>query len=777
MNKLILIVTFFAFTIVRAGCDNNMYWNIGNLGSYGESFSIKYLCDQGLNENDCNRDFTNDYISHTIKIRPKINGVWGSWIDHYSLNGYLNLNFSGQGSSWWYWEDKVKNSNYEQIRIAEELQVEVNITVDAFIGYNLLTVVFNSRQVGNLQPSENVMCWGKTYNLSQALSSFGNGMTSRKFKVYESNPTSTTVQPILNINIPDAGVFDTEFTLPEPNGVNPYYYVVFEGNRNGTPVRRKWLKEVHEVGVGYFTNSPAGLNESSPDVLLSDYSFYSGGTVEYNGNGVLNNSGWYFSSSLAGNGYHTISVRVNNQGCLSNWVDTLFQVIPIVSVVSAPTYDMIATFGVGETGANIQSNSGIVIQEFPNPPLQPVITTMGKYHAVCSNQDYQFFVQSPNASLVYEWQMVYHNQLIDLGTGVSKVISIPDRDDIIRNVFQGTNASTTDYIGNEPVSMFLNFGTPSTPIATVFTGDMIVLMLRAKNITNEYSPWRRLYLGLMPKPQLIPESVLCYLDNPVLVSGSQTSIYLDSIAQTTMRSAQWDIDGLGGFEYIGDSVYHFMTNTDKLNVFKSQIVDSTWFFVYQGGGYVEYYNEASSEVCYSSIEDINIVREPIPIVAFSEVGNVTIGTPVLTTVSGSYFNPDVDLITYQFNDGSMLYTGDSLWHYMNDLGYYSLQVTVTDQYGCYVENNYTNYWLVPGVLELLENIENNILTVYPVPVENQLTVISDEQILSIIIIDVNGSIIYSGTENILDMSSYDSGIYWVKVTTNMNVYNRKIIKL
>lgn len=759
-----------------AACSNNMSWIAGEYGSYhnNDIMTLRTLFNQGAQFNNCNRNYEDDYLNHSIRIRTRNGGNYGSWMEDQTFYYYLPFNLTN--NTIWTLEDRIASSVIPEIRNAEALQFEVTFVLDAVFGTNTLKVTFVTNQVGNVYPVESVLCWAKEYPLSYFLNSFGTGLTSRALKIYDENPINTTIQPFYAVTIPDVGAFDSDFVLPEPTTVNPVYYVVFSGMRYGKVVRRRWIKQVYEVGNANFSSVPSGISEVSADVLLSNYSTYSGGVVEYSGNGVLNSSDWFFSPSLAGVGSHNINIRVDNQGCKSYWSDAYFQVSPIVSVLSAPNIDMESTFGLGELGANVQAISGAIIQPLPNPALPPQISTLGKYHAVCSDKDYNFGILSPNASLTYEWQMVYHNQLFNLGQGVNKTVSMPTRNDIIRNVYQGVNPSQSSFTGNEPVSMFINFGTNPSPIGTVYTGDMIVLMVRSRNVSNEVSPWKKLYLGLMPSPLLESSTKLCYDDNPLLVSTSNTQVYLDSLETTTIRSVLWDVDALGGYEYVGDSIYHFMQNTNKLNIFKAQVVDSSHSFVHVGGGqYAPYYHEASSEVCYSSIEDVKIIRKPIPTITFSEVGNINVGTPVLTVVSGSYFDLNTDTIAYQFSDGSMQYQGDSLWHYFNDLGYYSLNVTVTDLYGCATESQFDNYWLVPGVLSLEE--EESLLEIYPVPAYDKVTIVLSGVLENVSVFDLSGNLVMSTIENQFDISHLESGTYVLTIQTSERVFTRKIMKL
>ena len=79
----------------------------------------------------------------------------------------------------------------------------------------------------------------------------------------------------------------------------------------------------------------------------------------------------------------------------------------------------------------------------------------------------------------------------------------------------------------------------------------------------------------------------------------------------------------------------------------------------------------------------------------------------------------------------------------------------------------------------IENTDNNI-SIYPNPTSNFIE-ITAENICSIKIIDISGKIIYSfeTTDNstTIDLSKFEKGIYFVKISTDNSTYSKKIIKL
>jgi len=150
---------------------------------------------------------------------------------------------------------------------------------------------------------------------------------------------------------------------------------------------------------------------------------------------------------------------------------------------------------------------------------------------------------------------------------------------------------------------------------------------------------------------------------------------------------------------------------------------------------------------------------------------------VLSVVSGSYFDAELDIIETQYSDGSPVYSGDSVWHYKNDLGDYDCFVRVEDSYGCFRERSYLNYWYVPGTLSLEEESEL-FLNVYPNPFTGGLTIEAVDQV-DVLVYNASGALVRSFQNvNELDLYDVDSGVYYLHITTKSgDVVSQKVIKL
>jgi hypothetical protein len=78
----------------------------------------------------------------------------------------------------------------------------------------------------------------------------------------------------------------------------------------------------------------------------------------------------------------------------------------------------------------------------------------------------------------------------------------------------------------------------------------------------------------------------------------------------------------------------------------------------------------------------------------------------------------------------------------------------------------------------IENFEESIITmnVYPNPTKGKIT-IKAESAKCIEVINIEGKQVYIGNENEIDLSLQPKGIYIIKVITDKQTINKKIIKL
>lgn len=99
----------------------------------------------------------------------------------------------------------------------------------------------------------------------------------------------------------------------------------------------------------------------------------------------------------------------------------------------------------------------------------------------------------------------------------------------------------------------------------------------------------------------------------------------------------------------------------------------------------------------------------------------------------------------------------------------------------YVDTNYMNlYQSSETEIENISTTENKIITIYPNPANSIvfLSQLEDDEIKGCYIISSNGICHQERvTAHTLNLNKYPSGIYYIEIITNKNIYKQKIIKL
>ncbi|MGB0369670.1 MAG: T9SS type A sorting domain-containing protein, partial [Flavobacteriales bacterium] len=72
----------------------------------------------------------------------------------------------------------------------------------------------------------------------------------------------------------------------------------------------------------------------------------------------------------------------------------------------------------------------------------------------------------------------------------------------------------------------------------------------------------------------------------------------------------------------------------------------------------------------------------------------------------------------------------------------------------------------------------NVVSVYPNPVKSQLVVNTEENIKSIVIVDIMGKSTTASlsTKSTIDFSDFTNGVYFLQVKTDNALITKKIIK-
>ena len=92
--------------------------------------------------------------------------------------------------------------------------------------------------------------------------------------------------------------------------------------------------------------------------------------------------------------------------------------------------------------------------------------------------------------------------------------------------------------------------------------------------------------------------------------------------------------------------------------------------------------------------------------------------------------------------------------------------------------NNTNLQVVVGLVTGIVQVNENSILVYPNPVKNNLFVNGLANNSKISIYDLSGKLLFNKqiTNNQIDISSFQSGVYTVKIETSKGIVTKKFVK-
>jgi hypothetical protein len=230
----------------------------------------------------------------------------------------------------------------------------------------------------------------------------------------------------------------------------------------------------------------------------------------------------------------------------------------------------------------------------------------------------------------------------------------------------------------------------------------------------------------------------------------------------------------------GTSFSHTLSAGNKIDtLFRKEIT----YLPYKGSGF-NYFSKIGNPQSCELKDTILVVRPPLSSYIFQGVNQIIAGTSI-RHISTSQFT---DWVEWDFNDGSEIYSGDTMWHAIYDIGMNDISVKAYDIYGCadtlfdqaYIE--VIDWTSVENNSEIISEIKS-----YPNPMKDilNLEIESKENIeVTLIIIDMQGKTIVNNNFSIvnsintinLDVSELSRGLYTCKIIgVDINV-SQKLIK-
>lgn len=196
--------------------------------------------------------------------------------------------------------------------------------------------------------------------------------------------------------------------------------------------------------------------------------------------------------------------------------------------------------------------------------------------------------------------------------------------------------------------------------------------------------------------------------------------------------------------------------------------------LYVGGGFTKIYNEDIGGIARykdtTTIKNCNYLQPRI---------FISYNTTDSSLVQFKNNNKYATNWEWDFDDGNQAFVQNPE-HQYTEVGTYNVTVAVTHD-GCTA--SYSRQVVVDSVAEVNSVITNKSvnMTIYPNPTTGQLTVISDEVIELLEIVDVNGKVVYKSKfltlNSELDISHLSKGIYYIKAThSNGTVSQQKLMK-
>ena len=205
------------------------------------------------------------------------------------------------------------------------------------------------------------------------------------------------------------------------------------------------------------------------------------------------------------------------------------------------------------------------------------------------------------------------------------------------------------------------------------------------------------------------------------------------------------------------------------------------------------------------IDDQSIPNTPVYVVLYEDNPS---GDPVYLTQSDDYYLTSSDLgnwITIPFDGGQDLYSGTgyvvAVGGYANPIDTFLVSVSGESQGSCFIQDNGCDigsggfgYWYTTSeipmirmsfdvsVLNLNESALNRKINVHPNPTTGifKVEVNTNNDELNLVVTDVLGKEIYVSdvngvTEEIIDLSKFDKGIYFLEISSSLNKFTQKII--
>ena len=556
------------------------------------------------------------------------------------------------------------------------------------------------------------------------------------------------------------------------------YAVTYTKTINGCEVTKSMgnLNILSSETAGWTAEPPTSMLDTDPPIDLSIYIQSTGGTVFFEGSGVYQSgSTWYFdpgASGGAGNKFLKIGT-VTPEGCIFyQSVEMQINVIEDPGVVSIYYIDLL--YAGFDNILNIEPSFNFEYNwnNYPSGSTQnapALMKSAQKGHSVCAGDTIKFKIGYVPNGYTFKWYSDITGDIQQVGTGLYYTEFVPETS---TNMKYNIYAAGTNIVGTEgPKDPFILQVNPlpvsnEDTVINCHNGDSLLYSnLYYNHPLNQY-----FYPGNVLDTSYLNQmsSYNWYNQNDVfLTRGLAYNFIWDNISKSneyiTSRTISSDV--------IIDDVYNSWHPifvpfyvTPPATIFPNGSVPSTTGIASFNTLLMDAYGrDVYYRITKCDCEEVNnslMIASKRPESGFESnvLGDVEIGTAVQFLDSSLWKGTGTS--TWSFGDGSYDYNADTIWHYFNEYGAFSVAQSVVDQYGCSSNNYNLNYITVTDYTSINEN--GNTIEFYPNPTTGIVN-INGVDIKSIEIQSVSGQIIKFDSTTQIDLSDLSDGMYLIKI--------------
>lgn len=531
---------------------------------------------------------------------------------------------------------------------------------------------------------------------------------------------------------------------------------------------------------------------------LSPYATANGGLISFSGPGVYLNptSGyWELDPSVAGVGEFDVGAQVTTpNGCVfenSYTHKVVVKEVPLVLSYIPIDLHLAGFNNIGSLGYSYDYSTPTAEYVNQYTDTQKLMYIAQKGHSVCNGDTLNLKVKLPQTNYTYKWyrDKLGYVEFLEAGTSHVEVINY---DSLGYNIFVSATSNSNQVEGpKDPFYLSVNQVPNYINDTIIYCFDSLSIFSPSLNLDNQFTPfYYGSYNSTYPYPHnsgILDSAAAAYMngfdfydENDNFISRDIIYNYnWDNSTKTKLIKFKQKIKSRGLYQvvfpfgtnwwqpYFAQNAVHLVVAPD------GELSYQSYYPLTQSYGPKTYYDLTMCECEEKEFNYIYFDKNPEISFYSNLIGNVDIGTPVQFIDTSSFKGLDY-AIDWNFNDGSYDYQGDTVWHYYNEYGYFTVDELIIDSLGCSKYSSTVSHIIVEDFTSINENDIN--INVYPNPTLD-IIYINYNETISYNLTTLSGQILLSGKEKDIDLNSFDSGVYILEITLNNgNTVKKKIIK-